>query len=232
MQLYDQLLQFPLFQGMSHDNLAQVAGHTRFGFLKTTAGQKVISEDAPCNQLYFLLAGTLEVETRSDDHSYTVIEQLSAPCMLQPEGIFGYNQHFTHTYTAIEESSFITIGKDEITRLTEEFLIFRLNLLNLYATMTQKLLRQPWRHHPENLSERIVRFLTTHCLYPAGPKTFRILMTQLANEVGDSRLDVSRALNQMQDAGLLQLHRGRIEVPRMERLQTIKRNEGTSNQDT
>ena len=39
MQLYDQLLQFPLFQGMSHDILALVAGHTRFGFLKTTAGQ-------------------------------------------------------------------------------------------------------------------------------------------------------------------------------------------------
>ena len=43
-------------------------------------------------------------------------------------------------------------------------------------------------------------------------------MTQLAAEVGDSRLDVSRALNRLQDAGLLTLHRGRVEIPQMERL--------------
>ena len=43
-------------------------------------------------------------------------------------------------------------------------------------------------------------------------------MTQLAVEVGDSRLDVSRALNHMQSQGLMALYRGRIEIPQMERL--------------
>jgi DNA-binding GntR family transcriptional regulator len=43
-------------------------------------------------------------------------------------------------------------------------------------------------------------------------------MTQLAAEVGDSRLDVSRALNSLQDDGLLRLHRGIIEVPQLEHL--------------
>ena len=70
MQLYDHLIQFPLFQGMSRDNLAQVGGHTKFGFLKCAAGQTVVSEDDPCVSLYFLLSGSLRVETRSDDRSY------------------------------------------------------------------------------------------------------------------------------------------------------------------
>ena len=218
MQLYDHLLQFPLFQGMSRDNLAQVAGHTKFGFMKCAVGQTIVREDDACTQLYFLLSGKLRFETRSDDRSYRVIEQLEAPYMFQAEAVFGYNQRFTHTITAIMESSFITIDKDELLRLSEDFLVFRLNLLNLYATQAQKLLRQPWRHRPESLSDRIVRFLVHHCVYPAGPKTIHILMTQLAAEVGDSRLDVSRVLNQLQRDGLLHLHRGRIEVPQMERL--------------
>lgn len=218
MQLYDHLLQFPLFQGMSRDNLAQVAGHTKFGFMKCAIGQTIVREDDACTQLYFLLSGKLRFETRSDDRSYRVIEQLEAPYMFQAEAVFGYNQRFTHTVTAIMESSFITIDKDELLRLSEDFLVFRLNLLNLYATQAQKLLRQPWRHRPESLSDRIVRFLVHHCVYPAGPKTIHILMTQLAAEVGDSRLDVSRVLNQLQRDGLLHLHRGRIEVPQMERL--------------
>ena len=218
LQLYDHLLQFPLFQGMSRDNLAKVAGHTKFGFMKYGAGQTVVKDEEPCIQLYFLLSGSVQVETRADDRSYRVVEQLSAPYMLQPEAIFGYHQRFTHTFTAISETSFITIDKEEVMRLSEEFLVFRLNLLNIFATQTQKMLRQPWRRRPDTLGDRIVRFLLNHCIYPAGPKVFYILMTQLADEIGDSRLDISRALNQLQHEGLLHLHRGRIEVPQMESL--------------
>ena len=218
LQLYDQLLQFPLFLGMSRDSLAKVAGHTKFGFMKCTQGEIVVKEDTPCTQLHFLLSGTLKVETRSDDCAYMVVEQLSAPLILQIEAIFGYHQRFTHTFTAMTETSLITIDKDEIIRLSEEFLVFRLNLLNIFATQTQKLLRQPWHRFPETLSERIIRFFAQHCIYPAGPKTFCILMTRLANEVGDSRLDVSRVLNKMQLDGLVKLHRGRIEIPQLERL--------------
>jgi DNA-binding GntR family transcriptional regulator len=43
-------------------------------------------------------------------------------------------------------------------------------------------------------------------------------MERLAVEVNDSRLDVSRALNDMQRRGLLELHRGRIVIPSLERL--------------
>ena len=63
-----------------------------------------------------------------------------------------------------------------------------------------------------------ISFFLDHCVYPAGRKDIRILMAQLAQEVGDSRLDVSRVLNAMQAEGLLYLHRGRIEIPSLERL--------------
>ena len=43
-------------------------------------------------------------------------------------------------------------------------------------------------------------------------------MKRIAEEVNDSRLDVSRALNHLQDEGLLQLHRERITIPALEKL--------------
>jgi DNA-binding GntR family transcriptional regulator len=43
-------------------------------------------------------------------------------------------------------------------------------------------------------------------------------MTQLAQEVGDSRLDVSRVLNAIQSEGLLRLRRGIIEISSLELL--------------
>ena len=218
LQIYEKLLQFPLFQGMSRDDLELVAGHTRFGFSKVSPGKTVIAEGEACTHLYFLINGTLRVETTADDKGYKVVEHMSAPYILQPEAIFGYSQRYTHTYVVENGANFITIDKDEVLRLSEDFLVFRLNLLNLYATHAQKLSRQFWRYAPVSLSDRIVRFFVQHCVYPAGPKTFHILMNRLAAEVNDSRLDVSRVLNRLQQEGKIVLHRGRVEIPQMERL--------------
>ena len=218
LQIYEKLLLFPLFQGMSRDDLEQVAGHTRFGFSKISAGSTVVAEGDDCHQLYFLINGSLRVETTADDHGYMVVEQLDAPVILQPEVIFGYTQRYTHTYIAQTDANFIIVGKDEVLRLSEDFLVFRLNLLNMFATQTQKTIHLLWQHVPESLEDRIVRFFAQHCLYPAGPKVFHILMNRLASELNDSRLDVSRALNALQREGKIVLRRGRVEIPLMERL--------------
>lgn len=218
LQIYDRLLQFPLFQGMSRDDLEIVAGHIRFGFQKVTAGRQIIHAGDPCTHLYFLINGTLKIETFSDDSRYSVIEQMSSPYILQQESIFGYYQRYTHNFYALTDANFLTLDKEEVVRLSEDFLVFRLNLMNHLATQSQKLIQMQWRRSPLSLRERIVRFFFQHTLYPAGPKTFHILMERLAEEVNDSRLNVSRALNRMQESGVIELHRGRIEIPQLERL--------------
>ncbi len=96
--------------------------------------------------------------------------------------------------------------------------MFRLNMFNLLAAHAQRLEHRAWRSAPQSLRERIIRFFFSRCLYPAGPKTFYILIQQIAQELNDSRLDISNALNQMQADQMITLHRGRIEIPMLERL--------------
>jgi CRP-like cAMP-binding protein len=222
LQIYDKLLQFPLFQGMSRDDLEIIAGHTRFGFMKVASSRPVVKLGEACTQLYFLINGSVRVITYSDDYGYSVEEQISAPYILQVEGVFGYHQRYTHDFIASSDVNFITIDKEELVRLSEDFLVFRLNLMNNFATQTQKQLRQSWLHQPQSLRERVERFLTQHCVYPAGHKQFNILMTRLADEMNDSRLNVSRVLNQMQKDGVVTLYRGRIEITQLERLLSVR----------
>ena len=217
-RLYDSLLRFPLFQGLSRAELLQLAGQTKFGFEKLAAGKTVVREGDAFQHFYFLIGGVLSVTTFSDDRHYNVTERLSAPWLLQPEGLFGAHPNHQSTVVTLTESHFITLSKDEVLRLLDDFLIIRLNLLNMLATYSQRRGRWPWRKAPANLRQRIIRFFLDHSLYPAGPKTFRILMNHLAQEVGDSRLDVSHVLNAMQDEGLLRLRRGIIEIPSLEHL--------------
>ena len=198
--------------------LQQMAGNTKFGFLKLDAGKKVVSEGDVCDSLFFLINGRLTLTTRSDDGGYAVTEQLSAPWLLQPEALFGLSPRYSCTVVTASQGHFITLSKDEVLRLLDDFLIVRLNLLNIMATLSQRRARQAWHRTPQPLRDRITRFITDHCVYPAGQKEITILMERLALEMNDSRLDVSRALNAMQSDGLLRLHRGRIEVPSLERL--------------
>ena len=152
------------------------------------------------------------------DVAHDVTEHLSAPWLLQPEALFGAATQFTATVTTETDCHFITLSKDEVLRLLDDFLIIRLNLLNLLSTQVQRRSRHSWRRAPADVQQLIVRFLLDRCVYPAGPKEVSILMRQLARELNATRLEVSEALNSMQDAGLLTLRRGRIVIPLMEHL--------------
>lgn len=218
LKIYDKLLQFPLFQGMSHDELMQVVTHTKIGFTKYEKGKKIISEGDGCTHLRFLVSGQLEVETAADDHGYRVIEHISAPFIIQPERLFGIQQRYTSTFKAAQPCHFITIDKQEVLLLLDSQLVFRLNMLNIMATETQRLSRHNWRSVPPSLKASTIRFFIQHTLHPAGSKTFYILMKRLAAELGCSRLEISQTLNKMQGDGLLSLYRGRIEIPMLERL--------------
>ena len=218
LKIYDKLLQFTLFQGMSHADLMEVVGHTKFGFSKHPEGQRIVKEGDTCDHLIFLTTGTLYVETVSDDHTCRVIETVNAPYAIQAEQLFGLSQRYTSTFKTLTDCSLITIDKQEVMLLLETQLVFRLNMLNLLAADAQRLRHRAWRSAPQSLRDRITRFFFSRCIYPAGPKTFYILMNQIAAELNDSRLDISHALNAMQADGLLTLYRGRIQIPMLERL--------------
>ena len=218
MEIYDQLLRFPLFQGMSHADLMEVVTHTKLGFLKLAAGKLLVKEGENCTHMIFLTHGSLQCETISDDGGCRVVETVKAPYIVQPDRLFGLSQRYSTTFKADSPCNLITIDKQEVLLLLETQLVFRLNLLNIMATDSQRMHRRAWRTAPKSLRERLVRYFFSRCLYPAGPKTFYVLMKQIADDLNDSRLDISHALNDMQRDQQLTLHRGRIEIPLLERL--------------
>ncbi len=217
-RLVSSLLEFPLFQGMTVADMDNVVTRTAFGFHKSAAGKMVVKEGAPCQQLFMLMSGTLKVESRADDGSYKLTETIAAPAVLQLEAIFGFTQHYTRTYLSDSPCQFITISKAEMLRLCECHEIFRLNLLNMICTQSQRAARLPWRQQPTNIRRKIVRFIEDRSLHPAGHKILNAKMEVLAHELSESRLNISHELNAMQDEGLLHFSRGIIQIPALELL--------------
>lgn len=214
--LYNKLVALPLFMGMSRSELEQVIAQTKFEILHVSRGETIVAEGDKGGRLLLLAEGEAEMLTTSDDRSYTVTEWVKAPATIQPEHTFGLTQRYTCTLRATTACSMLSISKTEVLKLTDDSLIFRLNLLNMLSITLQKRSHDVWRSTPHTLDDRICRFLTAHCTHPGGRKIFKIKMTRIAEEVNASRLQVSQALKRLQDKGLIKLFREKIEIPSIE----------------
>lgn len=218
LQLYDKLLKFPLFQGLGYNDLIQIVAHTKFDFKKSSPQQTMIRCGDKCDKIYFIVNGNLDVVTPSFDNDYQMHETISAPYTIQPERLFGMEQTFTSTFTSLTDTNFIIIDKKEVTRLCDNFTIFRINLINVLATLIQKANDRIWLSPPPRLETRIANFVFAHSLRPIGAKTLHIRMERLAQELNVSRLDISHTLNHLQDRGIVNLNRCRINIPSLEEL--------------
>lgn len=218
MNFYEKLAATPLFQGLTNSELTQIIGQTKFAFRKIAPGKTIHEEGEPCHSMAFLIDGVATAIMSAADHGYSVEETMLAPEMLQPERLFGLTQRYTHTFTALTECDLMEIGKNDIMQLSDEFFIFRINLLNAISTVSQKNERLAWQPMPQDTRGRIARFLALHCTKPTGAKTIRIKMTRLAQETGLGRLAISKELNEMQELGLLDFSRGIITIKAIEKL--------------
>lgn len=218
LSLQNQLVLIPLFQGMSKNELTQVIGQTKLRFTKFAKGKTITQENDACDQLMFLISGEIDMTTFADDHSYSVEEHFAAPYTLQMECFFGLRQRYTHIFTARTTCHFVSIDKNDVLKLTDDYIIFRMNLINIISTIAQKALRTPWRFKGASIRQQIIHFFKERCSKPAGHKTVRIKIAQLAAELHESRLNVSQELNRMRSERLLNFSRGIIDIPCFENL--------------
>ena len=222
MTLYDKLLNLPLLQGLSYDDLRDVVAHSKFNFIKRGSDETIVAEGAPASHLIFVLRGSVMVSHRAADGSYSVMEELNGPLMLGLDRLFGFDQTHGGEIRSLTNCSLLMLSKPDILQLADKYFIVRINIMNRLATNAQKLEATVWQRYPDTILHRMQRFFRIHCRYPAGRKVFRIKMQVLADEVHESRIKVSRQLNSWQRSGLIVLRRERIELPRFDALLQLK----------
>jgi CRP-like cAMP-binding protein len=69
------------------------------------------------------------------------------------------------------------------------------------------------------LNEKVIRFITLRSQQPSGgEKMLKITMEDWANLIDETRINLSKLLNELQDKGLLQLKRREFYIPDFEKL--------------
>lgn len=209
----------PLFIGLTKRELEQIVKEIHFTQLHRKKNTVICSEGELSSSLVFVYSGWLKIDTYSDDRLYHIVERMQAPQVIEPDKLFGMRCYYRSSYIAETVCEVLSITKDALMQLLSQYLVVRFNFLNMICYKAQRYERQPWQTQSEDLQKRIALFVKQHCRYPAGHKTLYIKMTQLAHELNVNRLEVSNALNAMEQAERIILKRGIIEIPALQLLQ-------------
>jgi len=216
--MYDNLLLLPLFQGLSKNDLTTIIEKVKLNFLQYKEGEIFIQQGESCKQLCFLLNGQVIVQTKDQEHAYSLSEIIDGPYIIEPHSLFGRKTCYTATYRAQTPVSILTIDKSFLFNTLNNYEIFQLNYLNILSSRCQVAYQILWDTHIGSLPEKFINFLALRCQKQEGEKILQITMEDLSHLINETRINLSRLLNELQDQGLVQLKRKEIHIPRFENL--------------
>ena len=216
--MYDTLLSLPLFQGMSQADFNSLLQKIRLDFVRYDEGSVIISAGDRCKSFAFLINGTVESSRDGMDGNLTFMEQIDAPCLIEPYSMFGRAGSYQRTYTAASPCSFLMVDKQYIYTELGKYNICRMNLLNILSGRVQQLDSHVWTLQGANLRGRMIRFIRSLSDIQTGTKKLCIKMNDLATLMDATRLNVSRELNALEAQGLISLRRKEILIPALENL--------------
>ena len=215
--MYESLLCLPYFQGMSKDDITAILGKVTLEFKRYGDGDIIFRQGEKCDKFAILTQGKASSVNNAPDKSYSIVEELSAPITIEPYSIFGYDTKFQRDYIAKDDCTILSIDKQYIFGELSKHNIFTINLLNIICRKTQQTRERIWNYNSTKIPGRIVQFIANHCETQKGEKHISIKMERLAALLCETRLNISKALNEMQDAGHLTLHRGVITIHAIEK---------------
>lgn len=216
--MYENLLCLPYFQGMSKENITAILDKIKLEYHTCNDKETLCDKGEECNKFVLLTKGEITSLAESPDGTYTIEEEHTAPYAIEPYSIFGYNTAYNRRYISKGTSTILTIEKGYFFSEFTKQNIFTLNLLNLICRRVQLLNSSIWKYTPATIEGRIIAFIAKRCESTEGSKRVNIKMERLAGIICETRLNISRALNNLQNQGLLTLSRKEIYIPNFEKL--------------
>ena len=218
-QKYELLTHLPLLQGLSGKELAHIESAIGMEINEIPSMKKpLICQNDPCTHLIFLTTGTMLRQYESDDALFQTKSIIQAPALLEPQNLYGLDCRFRCSYTPLQDVTFISVKKRDVMQHLMKAEIFRINYFNLLSALIHKKDALLQLHCNQTVTQKIIQFLQRQFADCNGECEISIKMTVLANYINETRLNTSKALNQLEDAHILELKRGLIVIPDLKKL--------------
>ena len=200
---YNVLSRSPLFRGLSFDEIQSVlsSSHTRTKSYKT--GTLIFNSGENVNFLSLVLEGSVKGEMTDFAGRVIKIEDIGIAAAIAPAFMFGRNNKFPVSVTAIKDTKLLLIEKQEFLKILNQSTIILVNYLDMISNRSQFLSEKIKFLNFKTIKSKLAQYI----LELAGNKTdLRLDRTQsdLADYFGVARPSVARALGDLEDQGLIE----------------------------
>lgn len=136
--MLEQLMELPLFNGVSMTRMAKTVGELKFHFMKFPKDETVIHTGTVCENITFILSGSVRSTLMNHSGRFAVSQTLRAPAVISPEYLFGKVTAYPNTVVALENTSVLQISKNDYIKMLNSDPVFLFNYLNTLSVTAQK----------------------------------------------------------------------------------------------
>ena len=210
--MYQQLMQLPLFQGVSTEKITALVEKLPFHFLKFRNGEQVFAAGDPCTHIKFIVSGQVRLETPFPKLRITMHQTVSNPHVLAAEYLFGRDT--TYPYTAISNGAcgILQLRKSDYIKMITSDKVFLFNILNYLSSGSQRSLQMPLTVKDGSVAERLAMIVDNLSISGATNIGFRYKQKDLCTLLGTQRTTLVSMLERLSDQGIVDYDSNELKI--------------------
>lgn len=202
--VYNILMNLPLLNGVSRTRIMEIAGKTKFHFLKYLKGEYIARAGDECDHLKFILSGSVRASITNPDNRFKVSQTLRNPLAIAPEFLYGAMTKFPCDVVALEPTGIMQISKADYLKLLSTDQIFLINYLNMVSSISQRATMGMIPLTSGNLDERIAYWIVALTQRGGTDIELECKKRDLYSLFGVQRTSFISTLDSMKEKGLIE----------------------------
>ena len=197
--MYHQLMQLPLFQGVSTDKITALVEKLPFHFLKFRNGEQIFAVGDPCTHIRFIVSGKVKLETPCGHLRVSLLQTLSTPHVLAAEYLFGRDTTYPYTAVADGPCGILQLRKSDYIKMLGSDKVFLFNILNYLSSGSQRNVSSVLDIKDGSVIERLAIMVDALTVAGATDVTLRFKQKDLCSLLGTQRTTLITSLDKLAD---------------------------------
>ena len=210
--MYQQLMELPLFQGVSTEKITALVEKLPFHFLKFHNGDQIFAAGDQCSHIRFIVSGQVRIETLWSRLRVSMNQTLSAPHVLAAECLFGRRTVYPYTAVAHGSCGILQLLKSDYIKMVSSDKVFLFNILNYLSSGSQRNTASLLATRDGSVPERLAVLMDMLVVNGASDVTLRYKQKDLSALLGTQRTTLIASMDKLASQGLIDYDSNELRV--------------------
>ena len=202
--MYQQLMQLPLFQGVSAEKITELVEKLPFHFLKYRSNEQIVAAGDPCTHIRFIVSGKVRVVMNCSKLKVSLEQTLSTPNVLAPDYLFGRETVYPYTAFAEGPCGILQLLKGDYIKMINTDKVFLFNILNYLSSGSQRGTAMALAAKDGSVDERLAMLMNVLTVNGATDVVLKYKQKDLCSLLGTQRTTLVAMLDRLTDQEILQ----------------------------